>query len=64
MTLKLILLTVETDKDNDYLADALSAEVVFKLRPFVPGDIAKMLRLKATGVSVVELGDLLGGVDL
>jgi hypothetical protein len=60
MSMKLILITVDTDKDPNWLADALSAEVVLKLRPFVPGETAELLKLKAEGVSVIDLGDLMG----
>lgn len=58
--MKLILITVDTDKDCDYLADAVSVEITFKLRPFVPGETAELLKVKAEGISVLELGDLLG----
>jgi hypothetical protein len=63
MSLKLLLITVETDKDNDYLADALVAELTLKLRPFVPGETAELLKLKAECISVIDLGGLLGDMN-
>ena len=56
---KMIIVTVDTDKDSDWIADALSVELVLKLRPFVPGETAELLKLKAECVSVMDLKDLL-----
>jgi hypothetical protein len=56
---KLILVTVDTDKENDYLADALSVELVFKLRPFVPGETAELVKLRGEEVTVLDFKDLI-----
>ena len=56
---KLILITVDTDKDNDYLADALRVDLTFKLRPFVPGETAELVTLRGEQVSVMDLKDLI-----
>ncbi len=60
---KLILLVVDTDKDNTYLEDAVSIELTLKLRPWLSGETAEMLKL--TGESMVVLDeDMLGGLGL
>jgi hypothetical protein len=50
---KLILVTVDTNKDDAFLEDMLAGELTLKLRPFVPGDTAELVKLKALKVKVV-----------
>lgn len=50
---KLILVTVDTDRDDAFLEDMLSGELNLKLRPFVPGETAELVKLKALEVKVV-----------
>jgi hypothetical protein len=54
---KLLLIAVETDKNNDYLADALSVEVTLKLRPFVPNETVELLKLKGLDIAVLDQKD-------
>lgn len=58
--MKLILLTVESDLDPDALADALTAELVLKLRPEAQGETAELVRLQPNKITVLELRDLIG----
>jgi hypothetical protein len=57
---KLLLITVDTDKDDDYLEDALHVELVLKLRPFVPGETAELVKLRAGNLVVIDVDGLLG----
>jgi hypothetical protein len=60
---KLILLTVDTGLEDDYLQDALYAELVVKLRPFVPGETAELHKLRATNLVVIDVGKLLSDLE-
>jgi hypothetical protein len=60
---KLILLTVDTDLGDDYMEDALFAELVLKLRPFVPGETAELHKLRASHLVVIDVERLLGKLE-
>ena len=49
---KLILVTVDTNKEDDYLEDMLAGELTLKLRPFVPGETAELVKLKVIKLKV------------
>lgn len=55
---KLILVTVDTDKEDNYLADALSAKIVFRLRNFVPGEPDELVRLAVENMVVIDMKEL------
>ena len=57
---KLILITVNTEKENAYLEDALRVELTLKLRPFVPGETAELLKLSVKSMVVLNADEVLG----
>jgi hypothetical protein len=52
MKRKLIMVTVDTDKEDAWLEDCLSGYLTLKLRPFVPDETAELVTLPVRRVIV------------
>jgi hypothetical protein len=56
----LILITVNTEKENAYLEDAVGVELVLKLKPFVPHETAELLKLSVRSMVVLNADEVIG----